>query len=315
MRSQWIIAVLTASLTVATTTRAGIPAFGDGSGNTQFRRTVTDTDRSAFGNAQFRVKDLNQSCQTVIEQLGETDFGVFIAFSPYPDTNTPVYAVSPLDRADEKHGVWKRLFAAKNGFAPLEFPFIDTLHDLSGYSILIGKADSKLYEVGVTNVVNGVTNIIVGIPLPVADSTNKVGIVLWAPIPNLVTNQNDYSFSGKAKLLPPTIPPVSPDGKGTLKVRHVAPTGQNVFDLKASGLLRGQTYTVYIGDIPGYDPNILLPIGEMVPVKSGKQHRFIRDTAYGDPLPFQVRYITELSGYRLDIRDNFGNIHLTLIIP
>jgi hypothetical protein len=242
-----------------------------------------------------------------------TDFGVFVGNTPAPDTNSLIQSVAPLDRTNEKTGSWMRKFTSVNGSAPLEFP-VESLDLLSGGIILIGRAEDQLLVEGVTNVVNGVTNVIVGIPL-FSSETNFVGTVLWAPIPPLVKNPSDFSFTGKGKLQIPTNPPASPKAKGTINVRFNGKTGQSVIDIRTSHLLRGQTYNVYIGDSTNQPPNILVPAGELTPNKGGSQHRFIRDTAFGDPLPQQARNITDLSGRQLDIRDNFGNRHLTITIP
>jgi hypothetical protein len=286
----------------------------DGYANSQLRRTVDPSERSAAGTVNFTVQGLKQTCSVQIEGLGETDFGIFVSAAATPDTNTPIYAVAPLDRTNEKKGAWSRKFASNNGLAPLEFP-VDDLHALSGGILVIGKADTQLLETGVTNVVNGATNIVVGIPLPLPDSTNIVGGVLWAPIPMLTANPSDFSYSAKVKVLPPEDPAPSPKAKATAKIRFNGASGQSVLDIRAKGLVRGQTYTVYVGDSTNQPPAVLIPAGTMEPNKNSTQFSFIRDTAYGDPLPQQVRDVVELSGRRVDVRDNFGNNHLSFILP
>lgn len=286
----------------------------DGSVNSQLRRTVDPSERSAYGTVNFTVKGPKQSCTVSIEGLGETDFGIFVGATPQPDTNALIYGVAPLDRTNEKKGAWFRRFTSDTGMAPLEFQ-VDDLRFLSGGIVVIGKADTRLLETGITNVVDGVTNIVVGIPLPLPDTTNIVGGVLWAPIPAIVPNPGDFSYNATVKVLPPEEPAPSPKAKATAKIRFNGQTGQSVLDIRARGLVRGQTYTVYIGDSTNQPPAILIPAGTMKPNKTSSQHRFIRDTAYGDPLPQQVRDVVELSGRRVDIRDNFGNNHLSFILP
>ncbi|MCG3148045.1 MAG: hypothetical protein PCFJNLEI_01487 [Verrucomicrobiae bacterium] len=313
MRNSLIITLAAAAFFNTTVTWSQLPPPTTGIAATQFRRTVDPSDRSASGSATFRINGAKQTATVEIKGLGETDFAVFVGDTPQPDDESLIEIVSPLDRTNEKTGTWARKFASSNGSAPLEFP-VDSLSDLSGGIILIGRADDQLLLEGVTNIVNGVTNIIVGIPLFLTE-TNTVGAVLWAPIPDLVVAPSVLSSSAKAKMVLPAPPAASPKAKGTLKSKFNAVTGQSIIEIRASGLLRGQTYNVLIGDSTNQPPALLIPAGEMTPNKSGSQMTYVRDTAYGDPLPQQVRNITDLSGRRLDIRDNFGNIHLSVVIP
>ncbi len=296
----------------AAPSRAGV-IVSDGFANAQFRRTVDPSDRSAAGKVNFRIHNGRQTCTVQIIGLGEKDFGIFVGGSSTPDTNSLISSVGPLDRTVIRKGNWMRFFSRNDG-APLEFD-VENLSDLSGGIMIIGKADENLLIQGVTNVVGNVTNILVGIPLPLPDVTNVIGGVLWAPIPPLLANPSILNFNAVNTLHQPEPPAPSPSAAGMVRIKFNATQGRSVLDVRATGLIRGQTYSVFIGDVPGPFPNVLVLAGEMEANKTGSSQRFLRDTKLGDPLPEQVRDSVDLYDRLIQIRDAFGNVHLEGFTP
>jgi len=285
---------------------------------TQLRRTVDPSERAASGQVILRKDTKTQRVSVTIKGLGEKDFFLFVGESSQPNTNEPVYVVAPLDRTSEKKGSWMRILSSGSPTnAPIEIPTTD-LDNLAGGLIVIAKAGENELITGVTNIVGSITNIIYGIPVPQPDVTNLVYGTLWAPIPALMTNPGLLNFSHKGVLAPPTNAPAPSAGaKAKIQTRFVGTKGQSVLDIKASGLTRGQTYTVYIANTNDVlaVPYVLIPAGEMSTKGSSGSYWFTRDTKYGDPLPQQVRDIGELLGRAIEIRDAGNFIHLEGTIP
>jgi hypothetical protein len=300
----------------------------DGTGNAQFRRTVDPSPRAAVGSASFRITNSGgkQTCVVQVNNLRQTDFGIFIGGSAIPDTNSTVASVAPLDRTNFKKGNWIRNLAGVNG-APLEFD-VPNLSDLSGGIILIASPSDNALIQGVTNITGCVTNIVldttnitkcvtniyVGIPIN-AGGTGTVAAVLWAPIPPLVSSPSDFNYNNSLGLNLPPAPAPSPNASGSVRVNFNNSQGRSLLDVRGSNLTAGQTYTVFIGDTTNNPPDVLIEAGTMTSNKSGSQQKFIRDTKFGDPLPQQVRNVIDLSGRVIQVRDAFGDKHLEGIIP
>jgi hypothetical protein len=339
MKSNWkiiatvttVVAAVSLILILTRPISAG-EVVSDGVGNAQFRRTVDPSPRAAFGKASFRITNSGgkQTCIVQINNLRETDFGIFIGSAPTPDTNSTVSGVAPLNRINFKKGNWSSNFSGVNG-APLEFN-VPNLNDLSGGSIYIASAtDNALVQgvtnitgcvtnidiiLDVTNVTKCVTNIYVGIPIN-AGGTGTVTAVLWAPIPPLVSNPSDFNYHNTLDLSLPAndAAPPSPNAKGTVSVKFNNSQGRSVLDVRGANLTAGQTYTLFIGDSTNLPPAVLVEAGTMTSNKTGAQQQFLRDTKFGDPLPLQVRNVIDLSGRAVQIRDAFGSVHLEGVVP
>ncbi len=300
----------------------------DGTGNTQFRRTVDPSPRTAFGNASFRITNsgAKQTCSVQINNLRETDFGIFVGESAIPDTNSLVFGVAPLDRTGLKKGNWMRKLTGVNG-APLEFD-VANLSDLSGGSIYIASPSStfvggvtnitgcvtNVSPLGVTNITTCTTNIYVGIPFNVG-GTGTVSAVLWASIPPLVTNPSNFNYHSSTNLSRPSDPAPSPNAKGTVSVKFNNNQGRSVLDIRCTHLSAGQTYTLFIGDTTNNPPVVLVDAGTMTSNENGGKQQFRRDTKFGDPLPLQAPNVTDLSGHVIQIQDAFNEVHLEGVIP
>ncbi|MEI6085419.1 MAG: hypothetical protein WCS70_14125 [Verrucomicrobiota bacterium] len=329
MRNRLIIAVTAVSLSVLALSHAGeVPPPTDGSANAQFRRTVDPSPRAASGRATFRVSNsgAKQTCTIQISDLTLTDFGIFIGASPTPDTNSLISGVAPLNRTNLKKGTWSRILTGVNG-APLEFD-VPNLNDLAGGTIYIAGAEDNALESGVTNITGCATNITgtttnitgcvtntyFGIPLNTG-GTGTVSTILWAPIPPILAKPAEFNYRNSLNMDLPPAPAPSPSAKGKVSVKFNNSQGQSILDIQGSNLTAGQTYTVFIGDTTNNPPFVLVDAGTMTSNKNGSDQQFLRDTKFGDPLPFQARDVIDLSGRVIQIRDAFGEVHLRGIIP
>jgi len=285
----------------------------------QLRRTVDPSQRSATGQVVLEVDSKGtQTMQTDIRGLcNECSFGLFNAPQASFTTDCCTLAVAPLGLQNSKRGVWSRRITG-NGSAPPELMNIGiaNLSDLAGTSADIANPVENNLILTVTNVVDSVTNLITGIPVPTPDVTNVVAVILWAPLYAPTVNPGAGSYLRKGTMIPLTNAPPSPGAKGTIAVRFKGTLGESVFDVKASKLTPGQVYHVYIADSTNQNTFVLLDAGTMTTSKSGSSARFLRDTRFGDPLPQQVRDAGDLSGRIIEIRDDFGIfIHLQGIVP
>ncbi len=285
----------------------------------QLRRTADPSQRSATGQVILKVDTKGtQTMQTDIRGLcNECSFGLFSA--PYPSfsTNCCTEAIAPLGLDNAKKGAWSRRLTG-NGSAPpeLQNDGIANLSDLAGTRADIAKPERDNLILTITNVVEGVTNIVTGIPVPTPNVTNVVAVILWAPLYAPTVDPGAGSYLRKGTMIPLAVAPPSPGAKGTIAVRFKGTLGESVFDVKASKLTPGQVYHVYIADSTNQNTFVLIDAGTMTTSKSGSTARFLRDTRFGDPLPQQVRDAGDLSGRIIEIRDDFGIfIHLQGIVP
>jgi hypothetical protein len=292
----------------------------DGVAYSQFRRVLDTTQRSATGTLVLRKKGSFETVEIVIKHLGQDSFATY--FSPHSnfpfeiDTNFFVYSVAPLDRTNIKKGSWISRLVGTNEAPPL-IPFITDLNQTGSNLFSIGKVTDDAEIVTVTNVIGTVTNIVMGIPVPLQDKTNIVSTILWAPAPALSADPGALSYHRKADLVIPNPPPV-PKAKGTVKYKFDGSTGRSVFEVDVFNIPRGQTPHVFIADSTNLVTNNLIDAGTMTPTPSGRRDRFIRDTQFGDPLPQQVRDAGDLSGHIIEILDLNGNppfVYLKGIIP
>ena len=295
----------------------------------QLRRTVEDSDRSAAGDVILRKSGSQQYFEVKIKNLAEDSFKIFVTTNEFTYLSTNnflvdlVYPVALLDRTNVKKGLWQRKLIG-DGEAPIEIPVFDDLADLAGRQVHIAKPGADLLT-GITNLFNCVTNIVgvetnincstnilFGVPLIDPGQTQAVYSVLWAPIPGLLAKPAISNYNARASMTLPEIPP-SPKAKGMIRTRYKASKGQSLLDVKASGLTRGQVYSLWIADAT--NAMVFIKAGNMDLVKDGASARFIRDTKYGDPLPQQVGYVFDLTGRPFVILDDFEDVHLEGVIP
>ena len=317
----FVVPILIGLLATGTLGRA---QGGDGTAVSQFRRTVTDSERGPYGTVRLSKKNGKQTIQVNIRNLFEDSFAIFITTnnSATLNTNDLVFSTALLDRSSAKKGDWSRKLEG-NGAAPIEIPIFTDLTELAGKQMHIARPGEDL-EVGLTNLtecvtnivgvttnVNCTTNIIVGLPFFDPGTTQTVFSVLWAPLPD-ITNPG-AKFKSSVDLDFPEGPHASPDGAATLDVSTNPKKGQTRFDLKGKGLVRGQVYTLWIGDSP--TPLVLQKVGELDSTGDGKSVSFSRDTKFGDPLPNQAGDLAPLSGLPIFILDEFENVHLFGIVP
>jgi hypothetical protein len=259
---------------------------------------------------EFRIRGLNQDSFATYLGLEPK-----VPFDEAEFTNKFVYSVAPLDRTDTKKGNWYRRLTGI-GEAPTEIPFITHVDDLANTHFEVGYVSDNKLIMGVTNVIGNVTNIIVGIPVPTPDLTNTVSTFFWAPLHALTAKPSAASYRRKGLLSSPDVTPPSPGATARISVRYSGNDGRSVFDIRASKLLRGQEYHVWIADTTNQTSFVLIDAGIMTPSPSAGTVRFVRDTKFGDPLPQQERDAGDLSHRVIQIRDkNARFIHLEGVIP
>jgi hypothetical protein len=288
--------------------------------HSQFRRVADPSPRSSTGTLALEIKGELQTVTFDIRGLAQEDFATY--FSPVANfpfeisTNFFVYSVSPLDQTNLKQGDWHTRLVGTNEAPPL-IPFIDDLTESGPNLFSIGVVNNSALIVGVTNIVGTVTNVIMGIPVPLQDKTNTVSVTMWAPSPALSTDPASLSYHRKATLTTPAIPPV-PGAKGMVKYRFDGSSGRSQFEVDAFNLPRGQAPHVFIADSLNSTNYNLIDAGTMTPSPSGRTDKYIRDTQFGDPLPQQVRDAGDLSGRVIEILDLNGNppfVYLEGTIP
>ncbi len=290
---------------------------------TQLRRTVEDSTRSAYGEVSLRQSGNRQTLDVRVNKLANLSFALFLGTNGNTYvTNDVVSYVALLGLQNARQGTWSRSLKNTNE-APLEVPYFNQLYELAGSLFTISGPGESLLT-GVTNLlscvtnitgsvtnVNCTTNILVGLPTGVDGSTGTVFSVLWAPIPQLLRNPGISNRTARADLVRPPAPAPSPDARGKVMTRVVHSRGQHVLDITATRLIAGQEYSVWIGDAT--NATVFIKAGDMT--VRGNTYRFQRDTRYGDPLPQQKAYITDLTGYPFVILDAFENTHLSGTIP
>lgn len=316
----FIVLVVLLSLGYSTSAQTTVSAVS------QFRRTVEDADRSANGTTRLRQTPGPQTFDTLIQQLAEESFRIYITTNANPQFNTNdfVFTVAALDRASPRRGTWRRNLRGQ-GQAPAEVQrYFANLADLGGRQVVIARPGPDVLVsitnvfgcvtnigAGVTNVICR-TNILTGVPLFDPGVTGTVSAVLWAPVHPLLSRPSVSNYTRRASMsLPPGVP-LSPQATGTITVRFNNATGQCVLDVRARGLIRGQRYSVWVTDESG---TVALKAGDMELRGDGALARFVRDTRFGDPLPQNMAFPHDLSGRSLQILDEFEDPHLVGIIP
>jgi len=283
---------------------------------------VDPSDRSVVGDVIVtKTASGKERVLVQVRDLGEPNFAIVLGVnSPIFTTNFLVDVIAPLDRFNLARGGWRREFVG-NGAAPVEFQAvgITDVSQLAGRFIAIAKpgVDNLVQTTIITNVVNGETNIISGsfIPIPEPSTTNNsVLAIAWAPFPALSAHPGANSFKGKQNLVRPGPPNPSPNARGWIKTHFNASSGESVFEIRITHMIKGQTYTVWITDDP-VTPTEVVKAGDLTLNKGGSAGHFFRDTRFGDPLPQQFGDVTKLSGRTVEIRDAFDVVHLVGEIP
>ncbi|MGA2138557.1 MAG: hypothetical protein ABSH14_06820 [Verrucomicrobiia bacterium] len=282
----------------------------------QLRRTVDPSQRSATGKVVLEVDSKGvQSMEVDVTGLEPDSFAEFVApFSSF-GTDCCTYAVAPLGRVNSKKGTWSRRLTG-SGAAPTELVNLgfNNLIDLDGLRTDIAKPGVNNEIIAFTNVINAVTNVIFGIPVPTPGVTNIVYTILWAPLYAPTVNPSARSYVRKGTMVRTIVPP-SPHAKGTMTLRFKGTSGESVFDIKATRLEAGQAYHVWVANSTNQNSFLLIDAGTMTTSKFGSSARFLRDTRFGDPLPQQARDAGDLSGHVVEIRDEFDFVHLQGVLP
>ncbi|MDW8344819.1 MAG: hypothetical protein RMM51_10050, partial [Verrucomicrobiae bacterium] len=276
-------------------------AFSQGtvSATTQFRRTAENDERSAVGDARLRQTPSLQSVDVMIRQLAAESFRIYVTTNANPQFNTNdfVFTVAALDRTNARRGQWQRRLRGQSQAPDELLARFANVADMGGRQLVIARPGPDIL-VSITNTFGCVTNIsagttnilcrtniLTGVPLFDPAVTGTVSAVLWAPIPEFLQRPGISNYTRRANLsLPPGIP-LSPKATGTIRTRFNNATGQCVFEVRASGLTRGQVYSVWIEDESG---TVLLKAGDMKLRGDGAMAYFVRDTRFGDPMPQQV---------------------------
>lgn len=297
----------------------------------QLRRTVDSSSRSAYGTVEMTIDDRGrETIRFDVHGLGELDFRPVARAESTPSTNAvPTAYLPPLNLIDSKRGIWTRK-VVETGQAPGEMIYlVDHLTDFgTNHIVEIAQPDvprvTTIFtniiagvtniSMGVTNITGNITNIINGIVIPNPGQTGSSFATLWAPLHPVVPDPSLLSFRSRGRFLPPEGSEASPKARATVNVSYNGATGRSILDIRASNLTRGQTYTLWIANGTNA-PIVLLAAAEMTSNKSGSQLRFIRDTQYGDPLPQQVRDVSDLSQRLFQIRDGFKVVHIEGYLP
>jgi hypothetical protein len=302
-------------------------AQGTTAARSQLRRTVEDSERSAFGAVSLKETPTKQTFDTVLSKLAQESFRVYITTNESSgfSTNDFVFSVAPLDRKSIKGGKWLRKLKGIGQAPDAVLPYFTDLSSLGGRQVVIARPgpDTLVSLTNVfgcvTNILSGSTNvvcstnIIVGVPLFDPAVTGTVSAVMWAPIPGFLSKLGISNTNQRVALgLPGGVPP-SPAAKGEIRTRFNNAQGQSVLEIRATGLTRGQVYSVWIGD--SATPSVLVKAGDVVAKQDGAKVSFIRDTKRGDPLPQQVSFLGDLSGRPIAILDEFESPHLVGTLP
>lgn len=301
-------------------------AQGTTSATSQFRRTVEDDERSAYGDVRMRQGPVWQNMDVMIRQLAAESFRIYVTTNANPQFNTNdfVFTVTALDRTNPRRGQWQRRLRGRNQAPDEILPYFTNLANLGGRQVVIARPGPDVL-VAITNVFGCVTNIsagttnvvcrtnvLSGVPLFDPGVTGTVSAVLWAPVPGFLQNPGISNYTRRANMSLPPGTPLSPKASGTILTRFNNATGQCVLEVRARGLTRGQVYSVWIADESG---TVLLKAGDMQLRGDGALAFFVRDTRYGDPMPQGVAYPHNLSGRALQILDEFEDPHLVGTIP
>ncbi|HKB16280.1 MAG TPA: hypothetical protein VKF62_09440, partial [Planctomycetota bacterium] len=93
---------------------------------------------------------------------------------------------------------------------------------------------------------------------------------------------------------PPASAPAGTKATGSVQTRYNAPRGASTFEVRASYLSAGSTYSVWIGD----------GVGGFVQVGTLAKGAYKRQTRNGQALPLGAGTLGDLSGRPIEIRDD-----------
>jgi hypothetical protein len=260
-----------------------------------FQATVPATSPGPHGTAVLEEKGSNQIFSVTINNLSGVSngtagsFGVFVGGAN--TNNAPVSLIGPLNLQGTNY-TWTLKYQAK-GKPPAQLG-VSNMTDLVGQFLFIANP-------GYTNIVHGVTNIV-------------YSDVLFAQIPAFTTRANAPHYHRKSLLSVPDVAPPNPSEKGYVKTVLDGVHGRSVFDLRATHLSGGGTYSIFIEDPPS--SAIMTNIGFlMLSTNNVHSGSYNIDTRQGETLPLESPTVTNLTGRVIEIRDAFDEIHLEGIIP
>jgi len=297
--------------------------------HSQLRRTTDPSTRAARGTVVMTI-DANgkQTFQVQVTDLGEANFAPFVVGESIFETNeAPTLPLAPLDRYNFRKGDWSRAFVGQ-GQAPDDFlADFESLTEVNGNILTVAQpgipAVTTIYtniigavtniSLGVTNIVGTTTNIIDGIVIPNPGQTAEYFAALWAPLYSLSANPGAASYHRHSALA--VVGDASPHAKGNVNISFSGSSGRSLLTIRATGLTRGQQYTLFVSDRTNQDFYVMLPVDNMTQKDLGSTATFVRDTQFADPLPQQARDIGDLSGREVEIRDAFDVVHLAGIMP
>jgi hypothetical protein len=140
-------------------------------------------------------------------------------------------------------------------------------------------------------------------------------VYLWGTLPALAQAPGLGNVNRKANLSPPPggLAP-SPDAKGWVRVRYIAPKGRSRLEVVVQrGLTSGSSYGVWIEDAVG--AGTFTQVGDLSLDASGTKGRFRRDTKSGQTLPLGAATVLDYSGRKIEIRDAALVVFLEGVIP
>jgi hypothetical protein len=311
------------------------------SARTTFQRTVDTPSPGAQGTVDLKNSGGKQTFKVDVENIGGDSFGLFLGFQNGFDTNK-VFLIGALNGLLSGH--WVVDYSANNGLAPVQLlgcyddgeseRCVGELGDLSGMFLFISQPTGTTnitdcvtnlvncttnLDDCITNIVEGVTNVTDCVTNLVNCTTNiddcvtnvTVGAVLVTEVPPLTSNNGIFNFKGKSALVLPEVPP-NGKAKGSVSVKFTATQGRSFLDIRAMSLFGNQVYSLYMSTNAGGAAET--KIAEMTE-SSPTSVFYRRDTKLGETLPFFVSTVTNLSGFNIEIRDAFNDVHLEGTIP
>ena len=267
-----------------------------------FQRTVDSPGEGANGTLELKKNGNKQSIQIDVHGLGDESMGIFIGTST--DTNDPIARIAPLNGKTNNH--WVLTLESDAGAPPqlsTSLLTVNDLDDMAGFFLFVGN------PAGATNIHDCVTNEVDG-SVGNCITSEVFHTFLFTQIPSLSSANSSFNTKTKIAMNQPAIPE-SPNAKGTVITKFNASQGRSLFEVVASGLPGGQTYSLMLSNsfTVGFTNIAELTTG------SGKKVSFKRDTKLGETLPLHAATVTNLSGTVILITDDLDFVHLFTVLP
>jgi len=244
------------------------------------QRPASAPDPDAFGKAKLEKKGGKQKFAVEARELPAGPGDLFRVHLEDGVGSGSFFTVGDMSLESEPTGPWE-LTLQSTGTAPSSLGVAD-LEDLAGRVVEVRDAADAVYLRGV---------------LPALAQAPGLGNV-----------------NRKANLSPPGGMSPSPDAKGWVRVRYIAPKGRSRLDVVVQkGLAPGSSYSVWIEDAVG--AGTLTEVGEVSLDSSGTSGRFRRDTKKGQSIPLGAATVLDYSGRVIEIRDGALAVHLEGVIP